>query len=139
MVANHKYGSRGKSKLPLTKTSLVIVATVNATQDVTKELNEIMVDMPSSQGNTVSPSAVRAASRERARTNKKIIKSVPVPPPRPLAIKNKASLIQENSVARVKKSVIVRSPQSINQSIDRSIDQSINKSINQLINQSRRV
>ena len=88
------------------------MATVNATQNVTKELDKIMVDMPSSQSNTVSPSAVRAASRERARTNKTIIKSVPVPPPRPPAIKNKASLIQENSVAKVKKSVIVRSPQS---------------------------
>ena len=112
MAANHKYGTRGKSKLPLTKTSQVSVATVNATQDVTKELNEILVDMPSSQSYTVSPSAVRAASRERARTNKKIIKSVPVPPPRPPAIKNKASLIQKNSVAKAKKSVIVRSPQS---------------------------
>ena len=111
MAANHKYSTRGKSKLPLTKTSQVSVATVNATQDVTKELNEIMVDMPNSQGNTVSPSAMRAASRERARTNKKIIKSVPVPPPRPSAIKNKASLIQKNSVAKVKKSVIVRIPQ----------------------------
>ena len=111
MAANHKYGKRGKSKLPLSKTSQVSVATVNATQDVTKELNEIMVDMPNSLGNTVSPSAMRAASRERARTNKKIIKSVPVPPPRPPAIKNKASLIQKNSVAKVKKSVIVRLPQ----------------------------
>ena len=69
MAANHKYGTRGKSKLSLKKTSQVSVATVNATQDVTKELNDLMVDMPSSQGNTVSPSAVRAASRERARTN----------------------------------------------------------------------
>ena len=92
MAAYHKYGTRVKSKLPLTKTSQVSVATVNATQDVTKELNEILVDMPSSQGNTVSPSAVRAASRERARPNKKIIKSVPVFPPRPPAIKNQASL-----------------------------------------------
>ena len=93
MAAYHKYGTRGKSKLPLAKTSQVSVTPVNATQNVTKELNELMVDMPSSQGNAVSP-------------------SVPVPLPRPPAIKNKASLIQKNSVAKAKKSVIVRSPQS---------------------------
>ena len=112
MAANHKYGTRGKSKLPLTKTSQASVATVNATQDVTKELNEILVDMPSSQGNTVSPSAVRAASREREIKNKRVARNIPSPPPRPPAIKNKASLIQKNSVAKAKKSVIVRSPQS---------------------------
>ena len=112
MAANHKYGTRGKFKLPLTKTSQASVATVNATQDVTKELNEILVDMPSSQGNTVSPSAVRAASREREIKNKRVARNIPSPPPRPPAIKNKASLIQKNSVAKAKKSVIVRSPQS---------------------------
>ena len=110
MAANHKYGT--KSKLPLTKTSQVSVATVHATQDVTKELNEIMVDMPSSQENTVSPSAVRAASREREMKNKRVASNIPSPSPRPLVLKSKASLIQKNSVAKVKKSVIVRSPQS---------------------------
>ena len=39
-------------------------------------------------------------------------RNIPSPPPRPPAIKNKASLIQKNSVAKAKKSVIVRSPQS---------------------------
>ena len=112
MAANYKYGTQVKSKLSSTKTSLVSVATVNATQDVTKKLNEIMVDLPSSQDNTISPSALRAASRERAKTNKKTITSVPVLPPRPPAIKNKTSLIQKNSVAKVKKSVVVRSLQS---------------------------
>ena len=94
-MATKQYGTRGKSKLQSAQTSQVSVTNINATHDVTNELNDIMVDMPSSQGNTVSPSSVRAASRERARTNKKIIKSVPVPPPRPPAIKNKASLIQK--------------------------------------------
>ena len=113
MAANHKYGTRGKSKLPLTKTSQASVATVNVTQDVTKELNEILVDMPSSQGYTVLPSAVRAASREREIKNKRVARNIPSPPPpRPPAIRNKASLIQKNSVAKAKKSVIVRSPQS---------------------------
>ena len=111
-MATKQYGTRGKSTLQSALTSQVSAATINATYDITSELNYIMVDMPSSQGNTVSPSAVRAASREQTRTNKKIIKSVPVPPPRPPAIKNKASLVQKNSVAKVKNNVIVRSPQS---------------------------
>ena len=112
MAAYHKYGTRGKSKLQSAQTSQVSADIINATQNVTKELNEILVDMPSSQGNTVSPSAVRAASREREIKNKRVARNIPSSPLRPPANKNKASLIQKNSVAKVKKSVIVRSPQS---------------------------
>ena len=93
MATNHKYGTRGKSKLSSAKTFQVSVANFNATQDVTNELNDIIVNLPNSsqcKGNTVSPSVVRAASRERERINKMIVKSVPAPPPRFPAIKNKA-------------------------------------------------
>ena len=122
-MATKQYGTRGKSKLQSAQTSQVSAATINAARNVTNKLNDIMVDMSSSQGNTVSPSTVRAASRKRARTNKKIIKSVPVSPPRPPAIKNKTSLTQKNSVAQFEKSVIVRSPQSSGAEITSSEDE----------------
>ena len=109
-MATKQYGTRGKSKMQLAQTSQVSTATINATQDVANELNEIMVVLPSSQG-TVSPSAVRAASREREKKNGRVARSVPTPPPRPSVLKNKVGLAQKKPVAKARKTVVVLSPQ----------------------------
>ena len=73
-----------------------------------------MVDLPSSQGNTVLPSAVRAASRKREMKNKRVARNIPSPPPRPPVLKNKVSSVQKKSVAKAKKTVVLRSPQTSN-------------------------
>ena len=77
MMATKQYGTREKSKLQSAQTSQVNAATINATHDVTNELNDIKVDLPSSQGNTVSPSAVRAVSCEREMNNKRVARNIP--------------------------------------------------------------
>ena len=114
MSANYKYGTRGKYKLQSAQTSQVSATTINATHDVTTELNDIMVDLPSNQGNTVSPSAMRVASREREMKNKRVARNIPSPSPRPPVLKNKVSSVQKNPVAKAKKTVVLHSSQASN-------------------------
>ena len=106
MMAAKQYGTRGKSKLRSAQTSQVSAATINATHDVTNELNDIMVDMPSSQGYTVSLSAMRAASREREMKNKRMARNIPSPPPRPPVLKNEAGSVQKKPVAKARKKLL---------------------------------
>ena len=81
-------------------------------QDVTNELNDIIVDLPNStqcNGNTISSLAVRAASREQEMRSKKVVKNISLPPPRPPTLKDETSSTQKRPVTKAKTTVVERS------------------------------